>query len=86
VQEKYLRGVLGVDRVTPGYTSIVREKCKRNRLRVKVGKRAAKFNGKMDGRKECRNRNLILNIQNNSGKKKRLHRQFKSNQIKNIYF
>jgi hypothetical protein len=36
MQEKYLRGVLGVDRETPGY--IVREECKRNRLRVKNGK------------------------------------------------
>jgi hypothetical protein len=30
-QEKYLRWVLGVDRERPGY--IVKEKCKRNRLR-----------------------------------------------------
>jgi hypothetical protein len=52
VQEKYLIGVLGVDRETPG--SRVREKCKRNRLKVKVGKRAAKFEDKMDGREECR--------------------------------
>jgi hypothetical protein len=52
VQEKYLRGVLGVDRETPGYT--VREECKRNRLRVNAGKRAAKFEDKMDGREECR--------------------------------
>ncbi|KAH0820694.1 hypothetical protein GEV33_002094 [Tenebrio molitor] len=52
VQEKYLRGVLGVDRETPGY--IVREECKRNRLRVKAGKKAAKFEDKMDGREECR--------------------------------
>jgi hypothetical protein len=50
VQEKYLRGVLGVDRETPGY--IVREECKRNRLRVKAGKRAAKFDDRMDGREE----------------------------------
>jgi hypothetical protein len=41
-----------VDRVTPDY--IVRAKSKRNRLRVKAGKRAAKFDSKMDGRKECR--------------------------------
>jgi hypothetical protein len=40
-----------VDRETPGY--IVREECKRNRLRVKAGKRAAKFEDKMDGRQEC---------------------------------
>ncbi|KAJ3626198.1 hypothetical protein MTP99_016715 [Tenebrio molitor] len=42
VQEKYLRGVLGVDRETPG-----------NRLRVKAGK-SGKVENKMDGRKECR--------------------------------
>jgi hypothetical protein len=52
VQEKYLRGVLGVDRETPGY--IVREECKRNRLRVKAGKRAAMFEDKMNRREECR--------------------------------
>jgi hypothetical protein len=52
VQEKYLRGVLGANRETPGY--IVRKECKRNRLRVKVGKRAVKFEDKMDGREECR--------------------------------
>ncbi|KAH0818022.1 hypothetical protein GEV33_004769 [Tenebrio molitor] len=49
VQEKDLRGMLGVDRETAGYT--VKEKCKKNRLRVKAGKRAAKFEDKMDGRK-----------------------------------
>jgi hypothetical protein len=52
VQEKYLRRVLGVDRKTPGY--IVREEYKRNRMRVKAGKKAAKFEDKMDGREECR--------------------------------
>jgi hypothetical protein len=52
VQEKYLRGVLGVDRETLGY--IVRKECKRNRLRVKAGKRAAKFEDKMKGWEECR--------------------------------
>jgi hypothetical protein len=36
-----------VDRETPGY--IVREECKKNRLRVKAGKRAAKFEDKMNG-------------------------------------
>jgi hypothetical protein len=51
LQEKYLRGVVGVDRETPGY--IVREECKRNRLRMKGGKRAAKFEDKMDGREKC---------------------------------
>jgi hypothetical protein len=52
VQEKYLKGMLGVDRETPGY--IVREECKRKRLRVKVGKREAKIEDKMDGSEECR--------------------------------
>jgi hypothetical protein len=52
VQEKYLRGVLGVDREALDY--IVRKECKRNRLTVKAGKRAAKFEDKMDGREECR--------------------------------
>jgi hypothetical protein len=53
VQEKYLRGVLGMDRETPSY--IVREECKRNnRLRVKAGKRAGKFEDKTEGREECR--------------------------------
>jgi hypothetical protein len=45
---KYLRWVLGVYRKTSGYT--VKEECKRNRLRVKAGKRAAKFEDKMNGR------------------------------------
>jgi hypothetical protein len=52
VQEKYLRGVLDVDREMPGY--IVREKCKGNTLRVKAGRRVAKFEDKMNGREECR--------------------------------
>jgi hypothetical protein len=52
VQEKYLRGVLGMDRETPGYT--MSEECKRNRLRVKAGKRATKFEDKMNGREEYR--------------------------------
>jgi hypothetical protein len=52
VQEKYLRWVLGVDRETPGY--IVREECKRSKLRVKAGKREAKFEDRMGGREECR--------------------------------
>jgi hypothetical protein len=46
VQEKLMRWVLGVD-------GGMREECKRNRLRVKAEKRAAKFEDKMDGR-ECR--------------------------------
>jgi hypothetical protein len=40
-----------VDRETAGY--IVREECKRNRLRVKAGTRKTKFEDKMDGREEC---------------------------------
>jgi hypothetical protein len=46
VQEKYFKGMLGVERV--------REGCKRNRLRVKPGQKAAKFENKIDGREECR--------------------------------
>ncbi|KAJ3620664.1 hypothetical protein MTP99_004593 [Tenebrio molitor] len=46
VPEKYLRWVLGVDRKTPGY--IARKECKRSRLRVKAGKRAAKFEDKKE--------------------------------------
>jgi hypothetical protein len=41
-----------VDRERPGY--IVGEECRRNRLRVKAGKRLATFEDKMDGREECR--------------------------------
>jgi hypothetical protein len=52
VQEKYLRWVLGVDRETAGY--IVREECKRSKLRLKAGKRAAKFEDRMGEREECR--------------------------------
>jgi hypothetical protein len=51
-REKYLRALVGVDREMPGY--IVSEEWKRNRLRVKAGKRAAKFDDKMDEREECR--------------------------------
>jgi hypothetical protein len=36
VQEKYLRGLLRMDRVMAGYI-VRREECKRNRLRVKEG-------------------------------------------------
>jgi hypothetical protein len=52
VQEKYLRGVLGVDRQTP--RDIVGEKCKRNRPTVKAGKTVAKFEDKIHGKEECR--------------------------------
>jgi hypothetical protein len=44
--------MLGVDRETPDY--IVREEYKRNRPRVKTGKRAAKFEDKMDERAESK--------------------------------
>jgi hypothetical protein len=35
-----------VDREMPGY--VMRNECKKNRLRVKAGKRAAKFENKMN--------------------------------------
>jgi hypothetical protein len=49
VQEKYLRGVLGVDRETRSY--IVKEECKRmrNRMKVKAAKREAKFEREAKG-------------------------------------
>jgi hypothetical protein len=40
VLEKYLRWVLRVDRKAPGY--IMREECKKSKMRVKAGNRAAK--------------------------------------------
>jgi hypothetical protein len=43
---------IGVDRETPRY--IVLEKCKSSKLRVKAGKRAAKFEDRMGRREECR--------------------------------
>jgi hypothetical protein len=43
--------MLGVDRETPGY--IVKKECKRSRLKVKAGKRAAKLEDKTDGREKC---------------------------------
>jgi hypothetical protein len=46
VQEKYLKGVLGVDGEMQDY--IVRKECKRNRLRVAEGKGEAWFEDKMD--------------------------------------
>jgi hypothetical protein len=44
--------MLRMDRETPGH--VVREECKRIRLRVKAGKRAVKFEDKMAGGEECR--------------------------------
>jgi hypothetical protein len=55
-QGKYLRGVLEVDRETPGY--IMREECKRNRLRVKAEKRAQSLKKKwMEGKSAGYERN-----------------------------
>jgi hypothetical protein len=76
VQEQYLRGVLGMDRETPGY--MVREKGKRNNLRVKMGKRCAKFEDKMDGREKCR----ILTECWRKKKKTRRRRERNSMQVK----
>jgi hypothetical protein len=54
IQEKYLRGVLGVDKETSGY--IVR--CKRNRLRVKAGKKWQSLKTKwMEGKSAGHSRN-----------------------------
>jgi hypothetical protein len=65
-----LRGLAGVDRKTPGY--ILREEWKRNRLRVKAGKRSAKFDYKMDGRGEWRIlSNRMLERKENTEKKGR---------------
>jgi hypothetical protein len=70
VEGKYLRGVLGVYRETPGY--IVREECKRNRLRVKAGKRAEEFEDKMDeGKSENTNGMLVRKEKNTEQKKER---------------
>jgi hypothetical protein len=56
VQEKYLRGVLGVDRETPAY--IVREECKRNnRLIGKESDKVWRKNGRK-GRVQSTNRML----------------------------
>jgi hypothetical protein len=55
VKEKYLRWLLGMDRETLG--CIVREEYKKNKLRVKAGKRAAKFEDKK-GRVQNTNRML----------------------------
>ncbi|KAH0814114.1 hypothetical protein GEV33_008676 [Tenebrio molitor] len=41
-----------VGRETPDY--IVKEECKRSRLREKAGKRVGKFEDKLDGREDCR--------------------------------
>jgi hypothetical protein len=50
--------------------SIVREECMRNRLRMKSSKRAAKFEDKLDGRKEGR---ILTEFwrEKNTGKKER---------------
>jgi hypothetical protein len=48
LQEKDLGWMLGVDRETPGY--IVREECKRSKLKVKAGEESGKVRGQ-NGRK-----------------------------------
>jgi hypothetical protein len=55
----------------------VREECKRNRLRMKAGKRAAKFEDKMDGREKCR-------ILTECWKKKTRRRRRERNTIKEM--
>jgi hypothetical protein len=53
MQEKYLRRVLRVDRETPNH--IVREGVQGEQAESSSsGKRAAKFDDKMDGREECK--------------------------------
>ncbi|KAJ3646917.1 hypothetical protein Zmor_024476 [Zophobas morio] len=52
VQEKYLGWMLGLRKETPGY--IVREECKREKLRVYTGKRAVKYDERLKEREECR--------------------------------
>ncbi|KYN00246.1 hypothetical protein ALC62_08992 [Cyphomyrmex costatus] len=46
IQEKYLKWILGLERVTPGY--IAREELKRNKLRVEMGWRAGRFEEKLE--------------------------------------
>ncbi|KYN42053.1 hypothetical protein ALC56_03522 [Trachymyrmex septentrionalis] len=46
IHEKYLKWILGLEKVTPGY--IVREELKRNKLRVETGWRAGKFEEKLE--------------------------------------
>jgi hypothetical protein len=60
------------------------EECKRNRLRVKARKRAAKFEDKMDGREECRILTECLREKKNTEKKEREKRvcQRRSGKIK----
>lgn len=45
IQERYMRWILGLDRNTPGY--IVREECKRDKLKIEAGKRAIKYENKI---------------------------------------
>jgi hypothetical protein len=52
VRKKKLEGCSSEQR--NGRLLIVRQECKRNKLRMKAGKRAAKFEDKMNGREECR--------------------------------
>jgi hypothetical protein len=72
-----LREVLGVARETPGY--IVREECKANRLRVKMGKRAGKFEDKMYGREECRILTECLTEKKKNTEKKEREKYYQRN-------
>lgn len=45
MHERYLRWVLGLDTVTPGY--MVREECKREKMGVRAAKRAWGFESKL---------------------------------------
>jgi hypothetical protein len=45
VQARYLRWILELDRSTPGY--IVRDECKRRKLRLETGTRAARYEEKI---------------------------------------
>jgi hypothetical protein len=54
-----------VDREAPGY--IVREECKRNRPKMKGGKRAAKFENKMDGKEKEHRRRRERNTTRGTG-------------------
>ncbi|KAH0808515.1 hypothetical protein GEV33_014276 [Tenebrio molitor] len=61
-----------------------KRKCKRNRLRVKARKRAAKFEDKMDGREECRILTECLREKKNTEKKEREKRVYKQERKEKI--
>jgi hypothetical protein len=74
--------MLGVDRETPGY--LMREECKRNRLSVKAGKKAVKFEDKMDGREECRILTECWREKKKNTEKKKREKYYQRNTWKNI--